>query len=145
MTSEKSTQVWFNRGKAKVRDRSKSSSPWRLSATFVEKDYHLTGQILFLLLPITIWFIPFTLPSFLSYSLWQLGDSHNTWGEALMRLSHVTDSEVSQIISPTVRTCRSSPQSTHRPSQRDCKEEGHGRVGISLLFWMLWFIAVVFQ
>lgn len=123
-----------------MRDRSKSSLPWRLSATFAEKAYHLTGQIMFLLLPITIWFILFALPSFLCYCFW-----HNTWGRALMRLSHVTDSEVSQIISPTVRMSRSSPQGTHPPSLRECKEEGHGRVGTTLLFWMLWFIAVVFQ
>lgn len=69
MTFGRPTEVWFNWGKAKVRDRSKSSLPWRLSATFVEEDYHLAGEIMFLLLSITIWFILFTLPSFLGYHL----------------------------------------------------------------------------
>lgn len=53
MTSGRSTEVLFNWGKAKVRDRSKSSLLWRLSAIFVEKDYQLAGEIMFLLLSIT--------------------------------------------------------------------------------------------
>lgn len=75
MTSRRATEVWFNGGKAKVRERSKSSLSWRLSATFVKKDYRLAGEIIFLLLSITIWFIPFILPSFLGYHLWQLEDN----------------------------------------------------------------------
>jgi len=69
MTSRRFIEVWFNWGKAKVRDRSKSSLPCRLSATFVEKDYNLAGEIMFLLLSITIWFIPFTLLSLFGYHL----------------------------------------------------------------------------
>ena len=139
MTSRRFIEVWFNWGKAKVRDRSKSSLPCRLSATFVEKDYNLAGEIMFLLLSITIWFIPFTLLSLFGYHLWQLGDStrHPGWScdeaESCYWIRSVVRSY--DVLWECVGTQFSS-QSAYSPSQRAFKEDDHSTVGTSVLFWI---------